>query len=52
MKGDVAVLAEKVDVEALGLLLDRAEDEQRLANGQTRSNSALVRHRLKLKTVK
>lgn len=47
VEGDVSVLAEEIDVEALGLLLDGAEDEQRLAHGQTRSDAALVRHRLK-----
>ncbi|GMS85616.1 hypothetical protein PENTCL1PPCAC_7791, partial [Pristionchus entomophagus] len=42
VEGDVAVLAEKVDVESLSLLLDGSEDEEGLADGEAVGDSALV----------
>lgn len=53
MQGDVAVLLEQIDVEALALLLRSAEDQQGLARADALAgDSALVRHRLKKSALK
>lgn len=48
MERDVSVLAEKVEVEALGLLLDGSEDEEGLADWESVGESALVWDRVVL----
>ena len=41
VESDVSILPQQVDVEALGLLLDGAEEEQGLANSQSGCNAGL-----------